>query len=273
MKLSPTDGSHYATLRDSFMVATQTQRDSAVEFRRRMYLRLDEGDRDGATYLLEQLSKTAKVLKDQMGKFEDRLSKVVTSDQMKEYKKWKKEQEQLVEDRRQRDAARWYGGRGGYARGGGRAEGMEGAGGGPGGGGGYDRPIDQKATVETTGPKPVMGSNVLRMGREVFVTGQVSVDSAGNIVGGGDLTAQSQRAFANLITALAAAHSGPLDVLRLTIYVVNYDPKDLEIIKSAAASFLASRNPPVVNVLGVQSLFRPGLLISVEATALANVIR
>jgi enamine deaminase RidA (YjgF/YER057c/UK114 family) len=276
MRLTPTDGAHYAQLRDSFMVATKTERDSALDMRGRMYAKLDEGDHDGATYLLEQLNRTAKVLKDQMGKFEDRLSKVITSDEMKDYKKWKKDQEQEVDDRRQRDASRWRGGRGGYARGGGRLgeEGPEGGmGGGGSGGGGYDRPVEQKTAIETSGPKAALGSNALRIGREVYVTGQVSVDSSGAIVGAGDLAAQSQRAFNNLLAVLGSARAGPLDVVRLTIYVVNYDPKDLDVIKSAAAPFLASRNPPVVNILGVQSLSRPGLLISVEAMALANLAR
>jgi enamine deaminase RidA (YjgF/YER057c/UK114 family) len=269
MHLKPAEASRYAQLRDSFMLATKSLRDSAKDIRTEMYARLDGGDRDAANYALEQLRRLGKSLKDQQNKFEDRLPKILTGDEMKDYKKWKKDQEQEAEDRQRADAARWRG-RGGRVPG-------EYGGGGPGGmgggfGGGYDRPVDQKATVETRAHAE-MGSTVLRVGREVYIAGQVAVDSSGAIVGEGDLAAQARQAFANVTAALGAARAGPLDAVRLTIYVVNYSPKDLETVRGAAAAFLASRNPPVVTIVGVQSLSRPGLLISVEATALANIAR
>jgi enamine deaminase RidA (YjgF/YER057c/UK114 family) len=267
MQLKPADAGRYAQLRDSFMLATKSLRDSARSAHDEMYAKLDRGDREGANYVLERLRSMGKILKDQQNKFEDRLPKVLTSDQMKDYKKWKKDQEQEAEDRQRTDAPRW---RGRGARDGGEYGGMGGAGGGF--GGGYDRPVDQKATVETRGHAE-LGSTALRVGREVYVAGQVSLDSSGAIVGEGDLAAQARQAFANVTAALGAAKAGPLDAVRLTIYVVNYTPKDLETVRGAAAAFLASRNPPVVTIVGVQSLARPGLLIAVEATALANIAR
>ena len=39
------------------------------------------------------------------------------------------------------------------------------------------------------------------------------------------------------------------------------------------SAYFAGRNAPVVTVVGVQALSRPGLLISVEATALSNIVR
>src|SRR4051812_17426560 len=183
----------YNALRDSFMVATAPLRDSAVDNRKKMYTKLDAGDHEGAVYQLEVLQKEAKVLKEQQGKFEDRLAKILSSDEMKQYKKWKKDQEQEVEDRRQRDIRRWREG-GGGARASGRG-GEEGSAGAAMGGerfsGGYDRPLDPKATVETPGLKPALGSSVIRVGRDVYVAGQMAVNDSGALVGGADLAAQT----------------------------------------------------------------------------------
>jgi enamine deaminase RidA (YjgF/YER057c/UK114 family) len=110
------------------------------------------------------------------------------------------------------------------------------------------------------------------LGREVYVSGMLGIDSTGKVVEG-DLAAQARQAFTNLSSALATVRSGPADVLRLTIYVVNFDPKDVEIIRTAGLAYFSGRNPPVVTVVGVQSLSRPGALVSVEATALSNIVR
>jgi enamine deaminase RidA (YjgF/YER057c/UK114 family) len=104
----------------------------------------------------------------------------------------------------------------------------------------------------------------------VYVAGQVALDGQGNLVGEGDLHAQAVKAFANLSTVLQFARSRPFDVVRLTIYVVNYKPQDLAVIRDVGAAYLGQSNPPALTVVGVQSLYREGLLISVEATALVS---
>ncbi len=66
---------------------------------------------------------------------------------------------------------------------------------------------------------------------------------------------------------LKGAGAAPGDVVRLTIYVVNYSPRDLDVIRGAAPEFFPQRNPPAGMVVGVQALPRDGLLIAVDATA------
>ena len=56
--------------------------------------------------------------------------------------------------------------------------------------------------------------------RLVFISGQVSEDADGNIVGPGDLAVQARQAFANLGRCLAAAGVRPDQVTKITIYVV-----------------------------------------------------
>jgi enamine deaminase RidA (YjgF/YER057c/UK114 family) len=136
-------------------------------------------------------------------------------------------------------------------------------------GGGPARPAaEPKTFVDDTGLPPVdAGSQAVRVGRTVYASSQVALDDAGHIVGGNDLHAQAAQAFANLTRVLGAARALPEDVVRLTIYVVGYRPGDLDVIRQAGAAYFPARHPPVVTLLGVESLSREGLLIAVEATA------
>jgi len=68
------------------------------------------------------------------------------------------------------------------------------------------------------------------------------------------------------------SHAGasPADVVRLTIYVVGYDPQSLGAIRDAGGAFFAGRDSPAATILGVQTLARPGLLVAIEATAVTG---
>ena len=110
-------------------------------------------------------------------------------------------------------------------------------------------------------------THAVRIGSTLYVSGEVALDSTGRLVGVGDLRAQAAQAFANLATVLRIGGTTPADVAKLTIYVVNYSPKDLETIRAAAPEFFPQRNPPAGTVIGVESLPQDGLLIAVDATA------
>ena len=91
------------------------------------------------------------------------------------------------------------------------------------------------------------------------------------MVGWGSLRSQAERAFANLTAVLAAARSGPDDVVHLTIYVVDYQPTtDLTTIRTAGAAYFQGVRQPITSVLGVERLSKEGALIAVEATAIAD---
>lgn len=110
-------------------------------------------------------------------------------------------------------------------------------------------------------------THAVKVGSTVYVSGEVALDSTGKLVGPGDLRAQARQAFANLGLVLKIAGAVPADITKLTIYVVNYSPQHLAVIREAGAEFLPDRNAPAGIVLGVQSLPREGLLIAVDAVA------
>lgn len=141
----------------------------------------------------------------------------------------------------------------------------------PAGPGGPPGPSGLDRTPRYINPGTMAGldgfTHAVKVGLTVYVSGQVALDSTGRIVGPGDLAAQARQAFANLAFVLHIAGANPADVVKLNVYVVDYRPEDLAIIREAGAQFFPERNPPAGTVLGVQSLPRDSLLIAVDAVA------
>ena len=103
--------------------------------------------------------------------------------------------------------------------------------------------------------------------RLVHISGQVSMDASGALVGPGDLGAQTQQCMKNLALALEAAGATFADVVKITTYVVDYKPEDRAIIAAARGPFFASDKPPASTLVGVSALALPGWLIEIEAVA------
>ena len=253
LNLTADQSARYGQAYDSFMVATRPQRDSAQAAIGKMNERLDGGDRAAAMFYAEELQDLGKYLRDRQDRFEDDLHRFLSGDQVKAYKKWREGEDQATERKRRADQLRWdeAGFRGEF--GGPRASAPE---------------IKTALSSPSAVAAPGLGSQAVRVGRTVYVTGQLGIDSAGALAGT-DLRAQAERAFANLAAVLQAAGASRRDVTTLTIYVVNYRAADLETIRNAGAAFLGA-NAPIATVLGVQSLGRDGALISIGATALAS---
>ena len=106
--------------------------------------------------------------------------------------------------------------------------------------------------------------------RLVFIAGQVARDADGQRVGAGDLAAQTEQAFRNVATAVAAAGGSYADIAKLNVYVVDWSPDKAALFgegaKRAAAGGEVDRLKPIT-LIGVQALGEPDLLIEIEATA------
>src|SRR5688572_4554324 len=89
-------------------------------------------------------------------------------------------------------------------------------------------------------PKGVGFSQVVaaRGSRLVFVSGQISVDGDGKIVGLGDLRAQTRQVFENVGAALEAAGATFDDVVKLNYYVVGFKPEQLPAIREVRSQYL-----------------------------------
>jgi enamine deaminase RidA (YjgF/YER057c/UK114 family) len=108
---------------------------------------------------------------------------------------------------------------------------------------------------------------VVASGTTVFVSGQVAYDAKGELVGKGDLRAQTKQVYENLKLALVAAGASFADVVRSNAYVVNLKREDLAVIREVRSGYLPAQGPPASTVVGVAALANPECLIEIEVTA------
>jgi enamine deaminase RidA (YjgF/YER057c/UK114 family) len=102
--------------------------------------------------------------------------------------------------------------------------------------------------------------------RTIYIGGQDAVDAEGNIVGIGDIAAQTEQVLRNLRTALAAAGAGPEHVVKWNVLVV--DGQDF------AAGYAAFQrvwgdepDRPVITAAVVKGLAHPDFLVEMDAIA------
>lgn len=104
-------------------------------------------------------------------------------------------------------------------------------------------------------------------GRTLHLAGQVAWDANANVVGVGDLAAQTRQVLANLGQVLAAAGAGPADIVRLRTYVVDHSPDKLGVVLNEVARFYGDAVPAPNTFLGAAALALPDFLIEIEAVA------
>jgi enamine deaminase RidA (YjgF/YER057c/UK114 family) len=112
-------------------------------------------------------------------------------------------------------------------------------------------------------------SNAVRVtaGDLLFVSGQVSWDEHGRVVGEGDGPAQARQTFGNLAKVLAAHGATFDDVIKVTVYVTDLGWFD-EL--SDLRESLFPRGGPASTIVQVSRLVQPSLLIEVEAIAVVG---
>jgi reactive intermediate/imine deaminase len=102
-------------------------------------------------------------------------------------------------------------------------------------------------------------------GRTIYISGQIALDRAGNIVGRGDFRAQTHQVFENIKAALEAVDATFKDVVKLNIYIV--DISQIQTFREVRDQFVNKKNPPASALIEVRKLVRDEFLIEIEATA------
>jgi enamine deaminase RidA (YjgF/YER057c/UK114 family) len=104
-------------------------------------------------------------------------------------------------------------------------------------------------------------------GKLVYVSGQVSWDAAGNVVGKGDMRAQAEQVFKNVEAALKAAGAGWGDVIKMNGYMVGMHGERVAAYREVRQRFLKKDALPASTLVGVERLVDPELLLEVEVVA------
>ena len=107
-----------------------------------------------------------------------------------------------------------------------------------------------------------------RTGDELFVAGQVPLDSGGEMIGPGDVALQAKQCLDNLATLLGVHGFGLDDIKRLTIHVVGDQPLLAEAWAAVVSWFVAT--VPPATLLGVGALGYAGQLVEVDAVIIRN---
>jgi enamine deaminase RidA (YjgF/YER057c/UK114 family) len=104
--------------------------------------------------------------------------------------------------------------------------------------------------------------------RVVYCSGQTSNGPDGALLHEGDIVGQFQQAWNNLLEVLAAADMQPSNIVRLNFYTTDVDGF-MASAEKIVPLWAEAGCKPVATLLGVTRLFMPGVLIEIEATAVA----
>lgn len=98
----------------------------------------------------------------------------------------------------------------------------------------------------------------------IFLSGQLSRDANGQLVGAGDMAEQTRQCIRNMRTVLETAGGSLEDIVSIVVYTTDIR-QFKEIVASRTEFFVA--NLPTSTIVEVNHLADPGLLIEFQATA------
>ena len=126
----------------------------------------------------------------------------------------------------------------------------------------------QSAAVSA--PRGIMSQGVAvpAGGRMVFASGQVARDADGNLVGPGDIHAQTRQVLRNLQAVLAEGGAALDDVVKVTVFVTNL-AEHFAAIHEVRAEFFQP-GYPASTLVEVSGLVHPEMLIEIEAIAVVG---
>jgi 2-iminobutanoate/2-iminopropanoate deaminase len=123
------------------------------------------------------------------------------------------------------------------------------------------------STITTPEARPVANYKMatrMEGGRLLYVSGQVSWDTSGNIVGKGDVGAQARQTFRNLRQVLQAAGGDLGSLMKMTTYITRIEDRPAV---AEARSEVFDGEVPASTLIVVKSLFHPDFLVEIEGVA------
>lgn len=114
-------------------------------------------------------------------------------------------------------------------------------------------------------PEPLSHyTDAVRAGDLLFVSGVVSVDAEGRLVGEGDVVEQAWQVFRSMEQVLAAAGASFADVAKVTVFLTDVD--DRAAVNTVRQQVFGAARP-ASTLVEISRLAVPGALIEVECVA------
>jgi reactive intermediate/imine deaminase len=98
----------------------------------------------------------------------------------------------------------------------------------------------------------------------IYISGQIANDLEGNLVGSGDLRAQTRQVFENLKAILEANGATFADVVKIGTYLTSLD--DLALMREVRSEYLLAE-PPASTAVQVVALVVPNAMIEADLVA------
>ena len=116
-------------------------------------------------------------------------------------------------------------------------------------------------------PGPAVYSHVAKVnsGTIVYISGQVPSDASGKIIGEGDFETQVEQVFANLKIAVEAAGGTMADIVKLNYFLT--DVTQITAVRTIRDEYVDTKRPPASTLVQVNGLFRPEVMVEIEAVA------
>jgi enamine deaminase RidA (YjgF/YER057c/UK114 family) len=111
-------------------------------------------------------------------------------------------------------------------------------------------------------------SQVVEVGKTVYIAGQVSAGADGNVVGKGDPEAQVRQVWRNIEAAVKAAGGTLQNVVKTTTYITNI--QHTSAVRKVREELFQSSNPPTSTLLVVAGLASPDYMVEIEAIAIVD---
>jgi enamine deaminase RidA (YjgF/YER057c/UK114 family) len=123
------------------------------------------------------------------------------------------------------------------------------------------------STIVTEAAKPVANYKMATRqegGRLLYISGQVARDAEGNIIGKGDIRAQTRQVYENLRRVLQTAGGDFQDLMKITTYITTLEhyPAVAE-----SRSLVFQGELPASTLIVVKGLVHPDYLIEIEGIA------
>ena len=101
----------------------------------------------------------------------------------------------------------------------------------------------------------------------VYVSGQVSYDRDGFVIGRDDMRAQAEQVFKCLSHNLKTAGATWSDVVKLNAYMVKMNTEAVNLYREVRSRYLDAKRMPASTLVGVKRLVHEDLLLEVEVIA------
>ncbi|QAZ43104.1 hypothetical protein C1M53_09070 [Mesorhizobium sp. Pch-S] len=135
--------------------------------------------------------------------------------------------------------------------------------------GNVTHPQEQILLAPATLPAPAGYSHIAIVPAKAnlaFISGQVPLNSDGELIGGQNFEEQAIQVFRNIGAALEAIGSDFRHVVKFGMFVT--DMANLPTLRSVRDRFIVGEAPPTSTLVEVSRFFRPDILVEIEAIAL-----